>query len=186
MPDMTAYQSREGLLEENGRLTESLERSRTIIRTHEVIEERSAAQLIVQNAHLNKLNKALHARENKNNSERTVLFANGYGRHLTCPESISLVWNQKERKEREAVEKVQRQEARGACKAAKAAAEVEWKAIVTAHERALKEWVDECEILRAQNVRVRDLPRKPKRPPKPKPVVEAVGDEDEDENDEDE
>ena len=69
---------------------------------------------------------------------------------------------------------------RGAHKAAKVAAEVEWKAIVTAHERALKEWVDECEMLRAQNVRVRDLPQKPK------PVVEAVGDEDEDENDEDE
>ena len=73
------YQSRESLLKENESLTESLCHSRDIIRTHQIMEECTATQLILQDAHLNKLNQVLHIRENKKKSDCTILFAKGYG-----------------------------------------------------------------------------------------------------------
>ena len=59
------YRSQESLLKENESLIESLRRSRDIICTHQIMEERPAAQLILQDAHLNKLNQVLHTCENK-------------------------------------------------------------------------------------------------------------------------
>jgi len=74
--------------------------SKNIIRTLQLKEERANAQLVVQKAHLNKLNQVLHTKENKKKSDHTILFAEGFGRHLTNDESIVLVRDQKERRER--------------------------------------------------------------------------------------
>ena len=66
-------------------------------------------------------------------------------------------------------------------KAIKAALEEEWKEIVRKHTEAVLEWNAECEKLRVEGVRAKDLPKKPKRAPKPKPPVEELQDnEDED------
>lgn len=173
------YQSRESLLEENKSLTESLRCSRDIIRTHQVMEERTAAQLILQDAHLNKLNQVLHTRENKKKSERTILFAEGYGRHLTSEESIGLVRDQKERKEKEAEELEQRRVAQVDRKAAKAALQEEWKEIMKKHNEVVERWVGECNRLWAEGVRAKDLPKKPKHPLKPKLPAEEQEDNEE-------
>ena len=126
----TGYQSRDSLLQQNAALTESLAQSKNIIRTLQLKEERANAQLVVQNAHLNKLNQVLHTKENKKKSDRTILFTEGFGRHLTNDESIALVRDQKERREKEAKEQEQRQVAWVDQQAAKAALEEEWKEIV--------------------------------------------------------
>jgi hypothetical protein len=172
-----SYQSRHSLLEHNTSLTETLRRSWDIIRTHQVMAERTTAQLVIQHAHLNKLNQVLHNRENKKKSDRAVLFAEGYGLHLTNEESIGLVRGQKERKEREAVELEQRRMVRGDRKAVKAALEAEWKEIVKTHNEAVQAWVLESNRLRAEGVRPKDLPKKPKRPLKPKNPAEGPIDE---------
>jgi hypothetical protein len=124
------YQSRSYLLKQNAALTESLHYSRDIIQVHQLKEERANASLVVQNAYLNKLNQVLHTKENKKKSDRTVLFAEGFGRHLTSNESITLVKDQRERREKEAEELEQRRIERVGRKAAKAAIEDEWKEIV--------------------------------------------------------
>jgi hypothetical protein len=124
------YQSWDSLLQQNGALTESLVQSKNIIRTLHLKEERANAQLVVQNAHLNKLNQVLHTKENKKKSDHTILFAEGFGRHLTNDECIALVRDQKERREKDAEELEQRRVARVDWKAAKAALEEEWKEIV--------------------------------------------------------
>ena len=134
---------------------------------------------MIQNAHLNKLNQVLHTRENKKKNDRTVLFAKGYGWHLTSEETIQLVKDQKERKEKEAAELEQRRVARVDRKAAKAALEEQWKDIVRKHNEALEEWMAECNKLRAEGLRAKDLPKKPKCPWKPKLPVEEHRDEDE-------
>jgi hypothetical protein len=102
------YQSRDSLLQQNAALTESLVQSKDIIHTLQLKEEHANAQLVVQNAHLNKLNHVLHTKENKKKSNHTTLFAEGFGRHLTNNESIALVQDQKERREKEAKELEQR------------------------------------------------------------------------------
>lgn len=64
-------------------------------------------------------------------------------------------------------------------KAAKAALEEEWKEVVRKHIEAVLEWNTECEKLRAEGVRAKDLPKKPKQAPKPKlPVEEPQDNED--------
>jgi hypothetical protein len=109
---VAGYQSRDSLLQQNAALTESLVQSKNIIRTLQLKEERANAQLVVQKAHLNKLNQVLHTKENKKKSDHTILFAEGFGRHLTNDESIVLVRDQKERREKEAKELEQRRVAR--------------------------------------------------------------------------
>ena len=173
-----SYQSQESLFKQIESLTESLHRSKDIIRSHEIMEERSSAQLVIQNAHLSKLNQVLHTRENKKQSDRTILFAEGYGRHLTNDESIALVRGQKERKEKESAELEQRRIARDDQKAAKAAIEEEWREIVKTHEQAVQEWNVECSRLQAEGLHAKDLPKKPRHPLKPKLPVEEQGDDD--------
>jgi hypothetical protein len=61
-------------------------------------------------------------------------------------------------------------------KAAKAAIEEEWNEIVKKHNEAVVAWAAECQRLREEGVRAKDLPKKPKRPPKPKLPVEGPAD----------
>ena len=65
-------------------------------------------------------------------------------------------------------------------RAAREQCEAEWKLIKEEHERATEAWKLECERLKSDGVRPKDLPTKPKRPAKPKPVVEDEEDDDED------
>jgi crotonobetainyl-CoA:carnitine CoA-transferase CaiB-like acyl-CoA transferase len=153
---------------------------RDVIHAYQLKEKRANAALVVQNAHLNKLNQVLHTKENKKKSNRTMLFAEGFGCHLTNDESIALVKGQRERWEKEAEGLEQRRIERVDQKAARAVIEAEWKEIVQKHDEAVVEWKAECQRLRAEGVRAKDLPKKPKRHLKPKlPVEEPIDSEDE-------
>ena len=110
----------------------------------------------------------------KKKSDCTVLFAKGFGWHLTHDESIALV--RKERREKEAEELEQRRVAQVDWKAARAALEEEWKEIVQKHTEAVLEWNSKCEKLCADGVEAKDLPKKPKQAPKPKLPIEEPQD----------
>ena len=168
------YQSRETLEQQNRQLTDSLARSRDIIRTHELIDEGRAAQLLIQNAILVKQNKALHAKENKKDGGRTKLFADGFGRHLTDPELIQTTVMERQKKLELEAEKAKRKSDREADAIARAEADAQWEKIKADHEKALEEWKLECDRLKAEGARVKDLPKKPKRALKPKPAVRAA------------
>ena len=118
------YQSRASLEQQNQELTESLDRSRHIIRTHKLMEEGQSAHLIIQHAHLVKLNQSLNAKENKK-GDRTTLFTGGLGRHLTDSEVTDQLIAQNQRKEAKAAEKAKRKSGREADAAARAAVEAE-------------------------------------------------------------
>ena len=169
------YQSHEALQHENAKLTKSLCHSQVIIRAQEAREEACEAQIVVQNAHLIKLNDSLHAKENKKKNDPTALFVDGFGRHLTDAEFTSQLRAQNERQAVEAAEKEQRQAGQKTKKAAKEALEAEWKRMLGDHQEAIEAWKAECDRIKAQNVRAKDLPKKPKHPLKPKPAVEDVG-----------
>ena len=172
--DPRAYQSREALERQNHKLTDSLAKSRDIIRTHELIDEGRAAQLLIQNAILVKQNKALHAKENKKAEGRTKLFADGFGRHLTDPELIQTSEMERQKKREREAEKVKRKSDREADAKARADADAQWEKIKADHEKALEEWRLECDRLKAEGARVKDLPKKPKRALKPKPAVRSA------------
>jgi hypothetical protein len=167
-PPPSTYQSREMLEQTNRELTEHLARSRDIIRAHETMEESREAQIIIQHAYLTKANESLFAKENKKKDDRTVLFEKGMGRHLTDPQFAELLQKHEREKQEAAANKQQRKAGREAGKAARAALEAEWKVMVANHEKDVAEWKVQCERLRAENMRARDLPKKPARPKKPK------------------
>ena len=98
---------------------------------------------------------------------------------MTSEGSIGPVRDQKDRKEKEAKELEQRRVARVDQKAAKAALQEEWKEIMKKHNEAVEGWVGECNRLRAEGVRAKDLPKKPKCPLKPKLLAEEQEDNEE-------
>lgn len=64
-------------------------------------------------------------------------------------------------------------------KSRREAIEVRWKEICEQHTANVLEWESQCKSLREAGVRAKDLPRKPKRQPKPKPTIpEEVDDQD--------
>ena len=72
-------------------------------------------------------------------------------------------------------------------RAARDACEEEWKQIKIGHDKVVEAWKMECEVLKVAGTQPRDLPTKPKRSSKLKPVVEDELDNDEeDESDGDE
>jgi uncharacterized glyoxalase superfamily protein PhnB len=168
----TGYQPRETLERQNRKLTEHLGRAQTIIQAHELIEEGREAQLIVQHAELTKLNQSLHAKENRPKDDRTILFPGGFGRHLTDSEFGQQLEAQNQRKAEKAAEKARKKGLSEANKAARAAVDAEWKEIIAEH-KAVEAWEVECARLKEAGIRVKDLPAKPKRPPKPKPVLDV-------------
>ena len=69
---------------------------------------------------------------------------------------------QNQRKEAKAAKKAKRKSGREADAAARAAVEAEWKVMVAEHAKAVVDWQKECEVLKANGTRVKDLPQKPK------------------------
>ncbi|KAF9486899.1 hypothetical protein BDN71DRAFT_1437252 [Pleurotus eryngii] len=70
------------------------------------------AQLIIQNMTLCKLNESLHIKETRKQTDHTVLFEAGRGRHMTSDETIRLKQQMEEAKKRKQDDKEQRKEQR--------------------------------------------------------------------------
>ena len=103
----------------------------------------------------------------------------GLGMHMTDPGFIDVIEQEARDKEQKEKNKKQRGEVRKS-KRARDQCEAEWKLIKEEHEKATEAWKLECERLKMDGVRPKNLPSKPKRPAKPKPVVEDEEDEEED------
>ncbi|KAJ7634391.1 hypothetical protein FB45DRAFT_742956, partial [Roridomyces roridus] len=155
--------------------------ARHYVHAHQAISQGQNAQLIVQNMTMGKLKHALFEKEKGKNGKkgRTVLFPGGLGRHLTSDEVIAQQRALENEKEKEATDKVARQARRAERKAEKERIEEEWKVIRAEHEVKVKAWEERVLALKLEGKRGKDLPNRPKRPPKPKPK------ESDDENDDD-
>jgi hypothetical protein len=149
-------------------LTESLERSRKIITAQQIINESSNAQLVIMNLANTKLNQSLHAKDAKKKNDRTIMYPGGKGRHLTAIEVIQQKRKLEEDKQKEEAEKEQRKVTKESRKVEKERLEQQWKEMLEAHAHEVAEWEKKCQTLREQRVLVKDLPKKPKRPLKPK------------------
>ncbi|KAK6988412.1 hypothetical protein R3P38DRAFT_3332069 [Favolaschia claudopus] len=160
-----------------------LHRSTKLDGAREAISAGQNAQLIVQNMTMNKLQKALHEKEKGKKSDRTLMFPGGKGRHLTADEVIVQKLALEEAKKKEEVDKAAKKTRREARKAEKAEIEEKWKGMLAAHAAAVEAWKERCARLREAGTRAKDLPKKPKRPLKPKPKpAEDVSDSDGDES----
>ncbi|KAF8532455.1 hypothetical protein JB92DRAFT_2688750, partial [Gautieria morchelliformis] len=173
LPSTPDWGSRAKLSSQIKELSESLSLAQKHIHACNSIIEGTHAQLVIQNLHLSKLQQVLQTKENKKKTDRTKLFPQGKGRHLTAETFIQALEMAEKVKKDGVREKEQRKEQRVANKEAKAAAEAEWKSICERHELAVKEWQVRCEELTAQDCPKKDFPKKPIRPLKPKPIPAA-------------
>ncbi|KZP27731.1 hypothetical protein FIBSPDRAFT_948310 [Athelia psychrophila] len=129
------------------------------------------AQLAIQAVYNHRLNEALNTRENKKAANHTKLFPDGKPRLLTDDEFIAQVTAAKEARQEKLNEKAVGAASRITKKAEKEAADAAWKLIMAEHNQVVAQWEANNLVLRAQKVKVKDLPKKPKRPVKPKPTT---------------
>ncbi|KAJ7825668.1 hypothetical protein B0H14DRAFT_2368858 [Mycena olivaceomarginata] len=175
LPDYT----RDGLETRCETLEHELVDARRLLRAHQVISEGQNAQLIVQNIGMGKMKAALFEKEKGKKSDRTILFPGGKGRHLTADEVIEQKRALENAKAQEVTDKATKKAKREAKKVEKERLEAEWKAILADHAVAVERWTERCLTLKAGGMKAKDLPKKPKRPLKPKP---KESDDEEDDN----
>ncbi|KAJ7929827.1 hypothetical protein B0H13DRAFT_1859311 [Mycena leptocephala] len=110
---------------------------------------------------MDELKKALFEKEKGKKSDRSVLFPGGKGRHLTAPEVIAQKRTLKNAKVQEVTDKANKKAKKEARKAEKERLEVEWKEMLVKHAAEVD--------LKATGTKAKELPKRPKRPLKPKP-----------------
>jgi hypothetical protein len=138
----------------------------------DAIIEAANAQMSLQCVYNSRLNEALNKKENKKETDRTKLFPDGKPRLLTGDVFMGEMVTSQKLREEKAAAMDQRKAGRADRKVAKATAGAAWKLQVEGHQMEVKRWEAECVVLKVQKVKVKDLPKKPKRPLKPKPVAE--------------
>ncbi|KAF8523965.1 hypothetical protein BU17DRAFT_74883 [Hysterangium stoloniferum] len=138
------------------------------LKAQEMIMEGQNAQLVIQNIGMERMNHTLHEKEKGKKSDRTILFPGGKGRHLTDVELIKQKQELEDTKAQEEAEKERKRVAKEDQRVEKANLEERWKAMLEEYEHTVK-----------------DLPKKPKHPTKPKlmePEDDDEGQDDVDDN----
>ncbi|KAF7371697.1 hypothetical protein MVEN_00026100 [Mycena venus] len=118
---------------------------------------------------MGKLKVALFEKEKGKKSDSSILFSGGKGRHLTAPEVIAQKRTLEDAKELEETKRVTKKVKREGRKVEKERLEAEWKQLVAEHVSAVEKWAGQCLELKLAGTKAKDLPKRPKRPLKPKP-----------------
>jgi hypothetical protein len=172
-PPTGSSQTKTELKEQIAKLTLSLNLLRQQIAAKNSAIEGANAQLAVQAVYNSRLNEALNTKENKKENDRTKLFPQGKPRILTSDQFFAEVSESKRGREEEAAAKATRAVERENKKVSRAAADVAWKSQLEVHKLAVTAWEAKCVVLWGNGMKVKDLPKKPKRPVKPKATVEV-------------
>jgi hypothetical protein len=164
-------------------LAESLRQAEKITACQNLINEGQNTQLIIQNMAMVAMVCTLHEKEKLKPTERSALFPDGNRRHLTAPEFVELKRRQENDKKQEEEAKKKRKEDWVNKKALKEQFNERWKAEKTAHEKAVKEWQEECNRLQEGGTLVKNLPKRPLRKTRAELEKEmGLGDESDDED----
>ncbi|KAJ7674117.1 hypothetical protein B0H17DRAFT_946952, partial [Mycena rosella] len=140
------------------------------------IIESAHATIVVQNLFVEKQSQALHAKETKKKNKRETLPMDGFGRHLTNPKFIAAKVEAEGLRDAEIADKAKRAEDREVAKATRDDLKQQWEQIKADHATAVELWKEKCEILTADGVLKKNLPKKPVRPLKPKPPAKVTAD----------
>jgi hypothetical protein len=131
-------------------------------------EEVYAAQAVVQDLTLVKMNKTVYAYEQRKKKKKGLsLPMEGYGRFWTNMDIIQMKRKQQDAAAQEIADKLKREEVRNQNKELQENIERDWKRMKLTHEKAVKLWEVQCAEMKVEGVRRKDLPKKPSRPRKP-------------------
>lgn len=166
-------------------VSESLTKAKTQVVAQELIIEGQGAQLVVQNMGMEQMNRTLLAKEKTKQTDRTVLFPGGKGRHLTNHELIAEKRKLEDEKKSKELAKEKRKAAQANKKASKQQFDERWKEVCRLHDEAVAAWEVECRRLKAAGTVLKDIPKKPKRVLKASLMEREVSDEEGSESDDD-
>jgi len=154
------HQAMEMLQEKNRALVNSLQDAKVVVEAFQNREEMYAAQAVMQDMTLSKMNWALHVKEEKgkNKPDKEVLPNKGLGRLWTDERILGFQQRKKTAQAQEEVDKKARLVERESKKEKKGALEKEWKEIKVKHAEWVEAWSKTCEQHWANGTRVRDLP----------------------------
>lgn len=163
------------LVEENHQLRKKLFEAAKKLEEASVTIRANNAQMVLQHLHNEALKTTLRSKERRPKTDRTQLFPGGKGRHLTGDEFTTEVKKQVENRLREAEEVVHKRTMRA--EKAQETRDIQQVARIkrAAYDTAMKAYTAICSDLRAQGIRVKDLPLKPKFPRKKKAVEVPQG-----------
>jgi hypothetical protein len=145
----------------------NLDLARQQIISRDAVIAGTQAQLCVQHLHLLKTNAALHCKEldELEGTEKNVrVIPDHHGQVLNSNEFIQKVEECVLRKRKKDEDKHRKKESREKQKRQKLELDANWKKTITKYEQEKKKWQEEVDALKAKGVRVKDLPRQPKRP----------------------
>ncbi|KAJ7676191.1 hypothetical protein B0H17DRAFT_850773, partial [Mycena rosella] len=160
---------REELVEYAMKMKGDLRNSQQQIRARDVIIESAHTTIVVQNLFVEKQSQALHVKETKKKNKREILPMDSFGCHLTNPEFIAAKVEAERLRDVEIVDKAKRAEDQEVAKAMKDNLKQWWEQVKADHATTVELWKEKCEILTADGVLKKNLPKKPVRPLKPKP-----------------
>ncbi|THV00840.1 hypothetical protein K435DRAFT_963806 [Dendrothele bispora CBS 962.96] len=165
--DPRHYVGKEAMGHKIEQLTKALADAERLLEIAGQNEETWAAQAVLQDMTLSKMNKVVHAKEEeraakKDKSSLTLPGpGEGYGRIWTDQAILDYKRKKREEEEREAAEKKQRATEKEEMRAKRAEIEADWKDIMEKHRLAVTEWEEDCKILKEQKVKKKDWPPKP-------------------------
>ncbi|KAK1229974.1 hypothetical protein PQX77_006949 [Marasmius sp. AFHP31] len=176
--DPSDYPSKEEMGGKIAKLTQSLGLSKAHMDVMQKNQEVYAAQAVLQDIALVKMNHAVKEKEEDQISKKKrseYLFTDpGVGRVWTSndvQEKMRQRNADRAREENEAAEKAKNREER---KRKKAEAEEGWKNFIAEHREAVAEHGRHCQALREQGVQVKDLPHKPKKAMTKKEFITSI------------
>ncbi|KAJ3748676.1 hypothetical protein DFH05DRAFT_1391070 [Lentinula detonsa] len=157
-----ADRSREQLEAENQALIRSLANAKGYVAAFADREETLAAQAVVQDMALIKLNSALHSKEMKKaENDGSDVLNDGMGRLWSDARILEYQKRKRTEKVRKAAEKERRKELRSSKKALKTMIDAEWATIKEKHDENLQKWNKMCTELKEKGFKAKDLPKKP-------------------------
>ncbi|KAF9023557.1 hypothetical protein BDZ89DRAFT_924581, partial [Hymenopellis radicata] len=156
------YMTRDQMSTRIDELTKSLSRSKDFIDAQNYVIEGSQAQLIVQGMSLVRMKDSLWAKDTQKKSDKTKLFVDGKGQHLTSKEIQDAVRKGEEDKAVKLAEKLNRKEDREELKKKREEFDAWWTGIKEKHKEAVQKWQDQCKELTMQGLPKNHHPKKPK------------------------
>ena len=167
LPTEHFYQSKTQLTQRIKGLIDELALAKQVNEYREETEQANTAMLVIQDMTLQKMNATLYAKENTKKKHNQI-FAGGKGWHLTHPESIAAIQTDQDTHAEAKKQKVQRQSDRDRRKVDRAKIELQWRAIKELNTEKVQEWEVECTRLAAEGTLMKNLPKTPVCPLKPK------------------
>jgi hypothetical protein len=166
------WKTRQQLERENERLRSSLGHAKTHLRARDLMLEGTHAQLVVQDIHLHKTQRALHNKEHWRKNDRALLF-DGQAQVLSSDEFRAKLQGMKDKSTAEEARKTKSAAIREAGRAVRAEVEEKWKEIQAQQAKDLEEWKQECQRLAEDGVPKKNWPKAPKRQKKPEAPTNA-------------